>query len=101
MTDKDQDLATMPVLEMISALRKQALALPPAEIIKVLFINVMVNRIEQQMNLKNAYKEALEEVAYPLESDEICKSAQHPEDWDRAMKDFAKDALDRIEEMEK
>jgi hypothetical protein len=66
----------------------------------VLFINVMVNRLEQQMNMKNAYKATVENLAYPLECDEICKSAQHPEDWDRAMKDYAKDALDRIGEME-
>lgn len=46
-----EDMNTMPIRDLIASLRVQASELPPADMIRMLFVHCMVNRLEQQANL--------------------------------------------------
>ncbi len=48
MAEVNRDIGSMPVRELITEMRKQAAELPREDLIRTLFINVMVNRIEQE-----------------------------------------------------
>jgi len=52
MAEVNTDIGTMPVRELITEMRKQAAELPREDFIRTLFINIMVNRIEQEAQQK-------------------------------------------------
>lgn len=57
------DMNTMPIRDLISSLRVQASELPPADMIRMLFVNCMVNRLEQQANLADGLAKKLRRLA--------------------------------------
>ena len=54
------DMATMDIRELIASLRVQASELPPADIIRLLFIQVMTNRLEEQANRADKAEKRIE-----------------------------------------
>jgi hypothetical protein len=55
-------LNDMPVREFIATLRKQATELPREQMIMTMFIHVMANRVEEQVNLADKFRALLEAV---------------------------------------
>jgi hypothetical protein len=55
-------LNDMPVREFIATLRKQATELPREQMIMTMFIHVMANRVEEQVNLVDKFRPLLEAV---------------------------------------
>lgn len=42
------DIGSMPIRELISSLRKQTSELPPSDMLRILFVNALTNRLEQE-----------------------------------------------------
>lgn len=56
------DMATMPIRELIADMREQVTKMDSADLIKIMFVNVMVSRLEQQADLADEWKEKFEQM---------------------------------------
>jgi hypothetical protein len=47
----DDDMATMPIPELINAIRTKTKAMPPAQMVTALLLNVLCNRMNEQLEV--------------------------------------------------
>lgn len=55
-------MATMPIRELIDSLRIQVAKLPSTEIIRILFVNIMLRRLEEEANRADIAEQKLKEL---------------------------------------
>lgn len=55
-------MATMPIRELIDSLRIQVTKLPSTEIIRILFVNIMLRRLEEEANRADIAEQKLKEL---------------------------------------
>lgn len=89
------DMATMPIRELIADMREQTSKMDNADFIKILFVNVIAGRLEEQANLVDTLTEVKDAVLAHRDNDEFlnvgtwnaCVAAA--EKADEVMKDVA------------
>jgi len=62
MDKKNTDLATMPIRDLIASMRVQAAELPSSDMIRMLFISIMCNRLEEQTNRADKAEKEVEKI---------------------------------------